>query len=516
MFQPRSTVVRRIAVCLVLLTSLVTSACGSRVGRARLEATIGSLRISATPGKPGQPAAAGTAARDPAALAPAQPLASGSRASADPGDRSGAIAPDAASQAAPLAGGRSAAPTRAVPGAQSAGPVGSPGGQPSPSAGPAGSPAAPGSGVTSKSEILLGSFGTESGILGTISGSAPPAIRAWVADVNSRGGLSGHPVRVLLADDGADPARTQAIVKKMVEQDHVVAFFYHYAFSLQSVYQYLESKGVPLIGGIGTDPVEDHSSVIFEPLVGADTGIGWSLILAITAQTNKRNLGFIYCREVAGCSLLFENAKSKLPYDGLHLVYQAQASLAQPDYTAEMLSAQRAGADVIIVILDTSATGRVATAAKRQGYSPVFAGAYNLETPQALVLPELDGLLMPSRQGAYDTSPRTQPYRDAMARYQPNAPRGGLGAGVFMVGKLLEKVAPLLGDTPGPSDFVRVMHALRGERLGGLLPGISFADGNDHTSTNQCIIPIRVAGGRYVPHDPTEAFVCAPGWKPAA
>jgi hypothetical protein len=168
---------------------------------------------------------------------------------------------------------------------------------------------------------------------------------------------------------------------------------------------------------------------------------------------------------------------------------------------------------VIIVILDTSAVGRVANSAKRQNYRPVIAGAYNLETPQALQIAELDGLVMPSRQGAYDSSPRTQGYRDAMARYQPNAVRGGLGAGAFIVGKLLERVAPLLGDQPGPADFIKAMHSLRGERLGGLLPGITFPDGDDHTPTNQCIIPIRVDKGRFVAHDAAESFVCAPGWK---
>src|SRR5256714_1490128 len=164
-------------------------------------------------------------------------------------------------------------------------------------AGPSTAGPVPGAAGTTKSEILLGSFGAASGILGAVTGTVPPAIRAWAASVNARGGLAGHPVRVILADDAGDPARTQAIVRQMVEQNHVVAFFAHYSFTLTGVEKYLESKGGPLIGGTGGDTAEDHSSVIFEPLMGADDGGAWGFLLAIAAQTEKKKMAVRYCRE---------------------------------------------------------------------------------------------------------------------------------------------------------------------------------------------------------------------------
>src|SRR5205814_697743 len=76
-----------------------------------------------------------------------------------------------------------------------------------------------------KSEIVLGAFGAESGVIGSVFASIPPADRAWAADINARGGLNGHPVRLIMGDDGADPVRSQALVRRMVEQDHVLAIF---------------------------------------------------------------------------------------------------------------------------------------------------------------------------------------------------------------------------------------------------------------------------------------------------
>ena len=42
--------------------------------------------------------------------------------------------------------------------------------------------------------------------------------------VNDNGGLNGHPVRVIVADDGGDPARALSLVRDLVENQSAVAF----------------------------------------------------------------------------------------------------------------------------------------------------------------------------------------------------------------------------------------------------------------------------------------------------
>src|SRR5207248_5292962 len=104
-----------------------------------------------------------------------------------------------------------------------------------------GAPAAPVPGAgAARSELLLGSFGAESGVLGAVSGPALPALRAWSAYINAKGGINGHPVRGIRGDDNADPARTLAIVRQMVEQNHVIGSMSDYSFTLTVVTRYLE------------------------------------------------------------------------------------------------------------------------------------------------------------------------------------------------------------------------------------------------------------------------------------
>jgi branched-chain amino acid transport system substrate-binding protein len=259
--------------------------------------------------------------------------------------------------------------------------------------------------------------------------------------------------------------------------------------------------------------------VIYQPLMGADDGGAWGFLLAIAAQTDKKKIAVLYCREVAQCASKIADMKTKLPYNGLDIVYETQISLAQPDYTAEMIQAQRAGAEVVMTMVDSATLGRLAQSAHRQSYNPLFSGPWNLDIDPtvASVSKELDGqFLGPARTPMYQTSPKLADYREAMARYQPKDPLGGLGAAVFVFGKLLEKIAPNFTNVVTGDQIITGLNALRGEKLDGFLPGIMFPNSDDRTKVNQCVIPYTLRGGKFVAWKPTEEFFCAPGWSPAS
>jgi branched-chain amino acid transport system substrate-binding protein len=508
--------------------ALSMTACGSQLSQDRLEASNNAFKeVVDTSAADDGSAAAGGVATDTALAGDGQVAAAS--------DTTGATGTDAGPSRPSGGGGTGATGSGPATGARGTGAGGSTVGGAASTGGSAGSTGAaagktgaptPGSpGVPStplagaggkKSEVLLGSFGAESGVLGAVSGPAPPAIRAWAAHMNAKGGINGHPVRVILGDDNADPARTLALVRQMVEHDKVIAFFNDYSFTLAAATKYLEEKQIPVIGTIGGDVVGDHSPMVFHPLVGPDKGQAWGFLLTVATQTDKKKLALIYCREANTCSVQMQSFKKLLPWNGLTSVYEAQVSLAQPDYTAEMLQAQRAGAEVIVSLVDSASVARLAQSAHRQGYNPLFSGTYNLN--QDLVYAggkDVEGLLLTSRTPPWDSSPKMQFYRDAMDRYQPKAYRGDLGGGVFVAGKLLEeKIGPFIGEPPTTAQILEGLYALSNEKLGGLLPGVGFIHG-EHFGANQCVVPVKLTGGKFVAHDAAESFVCAPGWRPA-
>src|SRR2546423_11191835 len=101
-----------------------------------------------------------------------------------------------------------------------------------------------------------------------------------------------------------------------------------------------------------------------------------------------------------------------------------------------------------------------------------------------------------------------------MYRSKTGGQFGDVGAGVFIVGKLLqEMVAPFRGEPATTAQLIQGLYSLKNEKLGGLLPGITFNKG-EHINVNQCMVPILFDGAKFHAHDAAESFVCAPGWKP--
>ncbi|MDQ1424820.1 MAG: branched-chain amino acid transport system substrate-binding protein, partial [Acidimicrobiaceae bacterium] len=58
--------------------------------------------------------------------------------------------------------------------------------------------------------IKVGNIGIYSGVGGAVTRNGLSALKAWEQSVNAQGGVAGHPVQVVVADDGGDPAQSLA------------------------------------------------------------------------------------------------------------------------------------------------------------------------------------------------------------------------------------------------------------------------------------------------------------------
>jgi branched-chain amino acid transport system substrate-binding protein len=389
-----------------------------------------------------------------------------------------------------------------------------PGGGAGPSAAlPApGAPAKPGS-PAARAPIVFGTFGTGSGVIGRAVQPIITADKAWSADVNARGGLAGHPVKLLFGDDGGDPAAALAIAKRMVEQDKVVAFIGTYLVTTTpAVTPYLEQVGVPMIGGPGGNEIEDHSPMVFNPQIGSDEALGHAIHLAVTSQSDKRKMAILYCREASSCKQQRDRALQFASLYGMTIVYEAQVSIAQPDFTAEVISARNAGAEIVTMLTDEQTIVRVARSAHRQGWSPVVTGTYTANA-EVMQQPDAEGVLGMAATVPYRSSPAMRPYLDAVARYVPDGALGGYGATAWVQDKLIERLSAGFADrNPTTADYLDALYALKGETIGGLVPPITFNKG-PHAHVNMCGFPIKVVNAKLTA-PLGENYVCAKGFQP--
>jgi ABC-type branched-subunit amino acid transport system substrate-binding protein len=100
--------------------------------------------------------------------------------------------------------------------------------------------------------------GVSAGMTGPSAGNYAPiveAMQAYLEHLNSRGGINGKPVRLIVQDDQTEPSRAAANAKKLIAQDNVLILI---NTSLSSTYAPMvaESKraGVPLYYAGGVCP----------------------------------------------------------------------------------------------------------------------------------------------------------------------------------------------------------------------------------------------------------------------
>jgi branched-chain amino acid transport system substrate-binding protein len=440
---------KRVVVAVAACLALGLSGCGTQVDRAEIARAAGDTGVVGTD----VPAGTGTGATAP--------------------DGSGAVAAPGATPAVgglpavgvPSGGGGSTP----VPGATTA-PAGATKGAPKPGGVPA---------VATKSEVKIGHIGTYSGVLGAIFNGGREMTAVWAGWVNAHGGLDGHPVRVITADDGGDPSRNLSLTRDLVENQGVIAFVGNITpLSLNGSRSYLEQKKIPLVGGDLTDQGWYQSPMFFPQGALIDGPLRGSAQLAV--KDGGPRVALLYCGEAAACYTardLFQ--KDAVTNAGGKLVYSAQVSLAQPDFTAECLQLKFNKVDALVATVDGNSLARIARDCKQQGVKVQYVSFALALVDSLRTSPDLDGLV--GTTGLFPWMLKDGPaadYAAALAKFGPRINTSGSTAAVWGSGALLQAASRALpAGTVTSADILDGLYALKKETLGGLVPPLTFRRG---------------------------------------
>jgi branched-chain amino acid transport system substrate-binding protein len=352
-------------------------------------------------------------------------------------------------------------------------------------AGIGGSPAAPRP-ATPKPPVTIASITHISGP--AASGTLPglDGLQLWVKHINERGGVNGHPVKLLVADDKSDSARHRQLVQEMVEQKGAIAFVQNgEALTGHGSVQYLIDKGVPVVNSIGSNDYFYTSPVHFPLVAHGEEFVRGALYNSGDYAKTKgvRKFGVIACTEAQICNdvdRIAGNAASARSA-GLELVYKARTSLAQPDFTAECISARNAGVEILLVSLDGNSVARVAASCARQNYKPLISVFGAIAFDKMKDNPDLDGLTVNANGFPYFIcgDPATTDFCDAQRKYGP-VQVYGIGNSIgWTAGKAFELAARNLPDNPTPADVLAGLWTFKNETLGGLTHPLTFTKGQN-------------------------------------
>jgi branched-chain amino acid transport system substrate-binding protein len=396
-----------------------------------------------------------------------------------------------------------------------------PGAQPAArsAAGTPGAPVAPGPGgpgaaaPAAGAPIVIGSVGTSSGIVGAAVGPGLPAVRAWVAATNAVGGINGHPIKHLVGDDGGDPARHRQLVQQMVERDKVVAFVFNFApLSGQSSIDYLTQKRIPVVGEQGSSPWF-YESPMFFPQQSAGAVFVSAMMKAAAAETvpqGKKKLAMLNCQEAQFCVDADRIWPGEAPKQGYEVVFRRQASLAQPDFTAECLAARNSGAEVFALAMDGNAIGRIGSACARAGFKPIYLIFHGALLVEHAADPNLEGILSPlALRGWFDTSnPVVARYQKALARYEPGqTPKDSSFMG-WAAAELFQAAASKAPDPTTSPGILEGLWSLKSETLGDITYPLQFVR-DQNAPKVECWFTARGSQGKWAYTEKGKAMACS-------
>lgn len=335
-------------------------------------------------------------------------------------------------------------------------------------------------------------------------GPAERAMKAWTASVNSKGGLGGRQVKLIVMDTGGDPGRAKSQMQQLVEQHNVVAVVgvMSSPATMNSWKGYVESKGVPIIGGTCTPEWSQPSPVLFRQCATSEaTTFGAARIGA--QYGNGKNFGGLFCTESDVCSevehQLFAGGDARKA--GLNPVYSGKISLFQTDFTPQCLQARNNGVQLLMVIADPGTVARVAASCNRQNYRPQFLQPGATAGGDMVTKPGLGDMLLAPATFPFAglSTPAFQEFDAAWKRYGGGGLPTAAASLAWSSAKLFERAAMSAGGDISRARLLKALRGLKGETLGGLTVPLTF--GPQGVANVDCVFYMRGNNGAWAAPD---------------
>ena len=358
--------------------------------------------------------------------------------------------------------------------------------------GPGGPNQASDVGVTAN-QIVIGNIVAENGVLGDAFAPAARGMRAWAAAINAKGGIHGRQVVLKTCDDGEVRNKTLECAKRLVEQDKVFAIVGANTRAMGGAAQYLNDKGVPVMGSPITNSYYRYPHFFsFYPAGyqndGTTVGNGGKLMFFTTIyrwfkQNMKVSKAAVFSYDIPESKQAGDAFKEGLELEGFS-VKQYTVSFAAPSFDQAVATMQQDGTQIIVDAMDDGANRKLCDAMQRRKFSVkakvstvVSMGdkvgtAYNDTCRNSVYVP---GSTIPYSQ---TSNPEVKAFRDAFARYQPGKPVHQWAFEAWLQGQLIAEALNKMGGSPTRKGLESYLHGLSAWHGPGVHTGLDYKPKN--------------------------------------
>jgi branched-chain amino acid transport system substrate-binding protein len=351
------------------------------------------------------------------------------------------------------------------------------------SASPTSSASGTGTGTATGTPIKIGEIGEYSGFSSETSKPSEIDLQAWASSVNANGGINGHPVQIIVEDDAGVAAKSVVAVKKLIQDDHVIALVGNHETGLESSWaKYADSEHIPVVGGDATG-ITYSTDPNFFPI--GNTGVNGSVSYFYAAKLfGKTKVSTVYCAETPSCAQIVGLQTYWAKALGLVSAPAEGISATAANYTAQCTKLKQTGADsVFTATARVTAEGFIQTC-RTQGYSPLFVDSPQNWQASATTNPAWQGAVLAADAPLwFGNGPGTADYVAAVNKYAPGSIENTAGTNGWYSGKLFQtalETAAKNGDT-GPVTSQTVYDGLYalGPKfdLGGIVAPVTYAKG---------------------------------------
>ena len=347
---------------------------------------------------------------------------------------------------------------------------------------------------------VIGNIGTYSGINDSNFVGGGQTLEAWALWTNAHGGIDGHHVKIISYDDAGNATTSENDVKQLVA-DHVIAIVAMNSGEDSTWDAYIQSTGIPVIGG--STPLPDFASNPDYFPVGATANNSVPDLLLYAKNVLHQTMGgYLGCEEAPVCSALEAVYAGAYKAIGGNLAYNTLYSSSAPSYAAQCLAAQSAGVQDLEIIGPSFTVPKIAASCGSQGYDPTLLLNDVVLTPQlATQLGSLTGIFGADAFPFTATSgaPGVKEFRAALKKYEPGVTNADTftqdDATTWASGELFAAAAKAakLGNHPTAAEVKTGLYKLHNDTLGGLAPPLTFNKGKPNSIN--CIYIIKVTGG---------------------
>jgi branched-chain amino acid transport system substrate-binding protein len=355
-----------------------------------------------------------------------------------------------------------------------------------------------------KSEIVIGTLLQLNGSTATVHKPTVDVANAWVAWVNAeKGGINGHPVRVVFKDSKNNATDAAAAARELVEQDKIIAAVgsSDTAPELAWTKVFVDAK-VPVIGGNASADAAWHAStsVGLFPL-NQTQAAGTTANFGVAKANGASKFGAILCLESPACAAADPIYKGLAESIGIPYVGSVLVANSDPNYTAACLSLKNAGADWVNLGVAIFVAEKVIKDCAAQGFKPSW-GASSATLDPAIVEPlsKTAGSFSGFMQGFpyFLNNAAVKNFLAVTAKYSPGKevrnPQQTVAWSAF---EMFRKAMANASDNPTAAEVMTAMNNVKNEDLDGLLvEKMSFTAGQVPNKYN-CLWLTKLVNGSW-------------------